>query len=1052
MRKRIYIIIAGKLISLLLALQLIAAPVTGFAYTQLRPMAAQEMAHSAAQGLAEALRSSSSGDLPPKLTPEWEGSQAERYEITVDCSAPRPFGLAELARYEEQSISMIARPIDPAQINEERTRLQTLVQKIQEKTSTPQQRQILRRVAENIDRTYREQWDAFQRDGRISRPAVNSSFMLERWLELEGVKAQLAHYSEGQVAVRDLFEILEEESPVYMPLVDESEKEMLRQEAQGSGAPLATQQLQKETEHRVKDLIEARARNEWESFCVIADEMLAEGKERMEAFHRALRDLERNRAIAQEELNIVQQELSEGKSMRSGEALTEEKRADRRKRIEELRARLAAIEKDLHEGRSKRAFTLGLEVAVPGELKRDKLRDHRPLAEQNVTVAGFLYNLRRANILTAQNSPDPHDPLSEALYLTGKAYQRIAARVHKAEPFFLKAEATEKGLAIYTEETIDADSFRTLQERFNIKAVISTIGTVTSHWIIEIAQMGVPVFILKHRETDGQEEKVTQLTEDEAPTGTEVIFAPARPGANAVLIFNPAAFDKKRALYDMQKQTYENGFYLSQTVSDRQAPAEGRVAVGGNVVFPQDVRNVVGKGAEYIGITRTELALSDTELLEPLIELIDVLGKDHATPQGKNSLEKRIKRDAFIAAHRKYFKGLIAEERGMTGPVLTRTFDFQWDKNRTILESLPPDQRKTGFDFYRTRIGKTIMILQMASLIAQAYEMRAEYSFNPTITIPMISSAEDLRWVAGPMLHAAMALATTIVLTDTHPKAHERPLKETREIYRKQRPEIAGFVRERMRMGPMIELTSALEHYGEILEAARQSRLIIIDTMSIGTNDLISELMTALFKDLMRPQVEAGIMNEQTWQAIRVARDDKYSAGYFIELRPELLNGLVTAIAGPTQRYNAQAEDARHRIKISFCGELACRPEALLFAKHLAKGFGLQAGVSMPSNDIPQIKFYRKFMQQQQQSRGYAPWEIFAREFHPETGTFPREIGTIAQGIIADLHAQVRQTRDYREAVTDLLAEYPQEQLAPPASRAGSAVIQAVRQAISISA
>lgn len=227
------------------------------------------------------------------------------------------------------------------------------------------------------------------------------------------------------------------------------------------------------------------------------------------------------------------------------------------------------------------------------------------------------------------------------------------------------------------------------------------------------------------------------------------------------------------------------------------------------------------------------------------------------------------------------------------------------------------DETSVGFEFYRTPVGRSLIVAQLAALIVES-EKKQKQLPRLRYMFPMVSSEEDLDYAVG-MVDEAKSVAVAILKQDLPTQSWE-----------------ATRIGARIEYGAMIETLSAIANRNEIISHP------LVSFYSFGTNDLEED-------------VWSSILTKYAGNPVRISRDDPGSSHHFGTLREELLVG-INDFAGELSKFNRETQGSQSPKKLCFCGAMAVEPEFLYYIEFLRRHHNISLAVSVPENRIAEIQ------------------------------------------------------------------------------------------------
>lgn len=268
-----------------------------------------------------------------------------------------------------------------------------------------------------------------------------------------------------------------------------------------------------------------------------------------------------------------------------------------------------------------------------------------------------------------------------------------------------------------------------------------------------------------------------------------------------------------------------------------------------------------------------------------------------------------------------------------------RTLDLWPDKNTDLFDALFKvfgyaaedwnafTEEYSGFNFYRTPLGKEILTQQVAALIiVQEQLLKSRQGQTPRLKLmfPQIDGLADIEFISNEILEQAEVVASQVL--------KERGTQEPKEM--------VSQIVETISYGAMVETPQAVQELEKILNFQRHGKPFV-KFISVGTNDLEMKLLEKF-------------LLEQTGVSVHANRDYAWAQPWIERLDPNNVE-LYLKIASTIADLNLRTG---RNVGLSFCGEVASHDKFILFSKFLKKRFGnhLTLTLSMSPNKIAHAK------------------------------------------------------------------------------------------------
>ncbi|MFC1807987.1 putative PEP-binding protein [Candidatus Omnitrophota bacterium] len=670
------------------------------------------------------------------------------------------------------------------------------------------------------------------------------------------------------------------------------------------------------TSEEEQDLKE-RALSAWGRFFSLVDSRLKEYNKRIMEKTDSIKELQ--------EIIDGNKAALEGRRATLGKIRSTEANARRRKNleqdIEELEAQIADDTNERHE------------LSAAADMYRSyifMLRDAfkavgsaQELVDSNISPYALVYKkcyLSMSAIMDAQMASKPPDD-ADSVGRKGRAkivagvnevlgfLDDLIAHLREVEAVQCITNAEQEPLILFTDKEIVSPVLYRLNDRYDIKAIVSREGALSSHSTEVARALGIAVIVL-----DDGVEPVVNIVEP----GDDVLVETKAESGKSYTVIRPTPF----TLFDFQisdKRQEKYAKWCQSRYAGGESRSEGvEVEIYGNASGATDVSEVLRVGGDSIGLFRTELTLDHHDSA--------TAGYAADVVNGDGGAMHAVHREMFFYQYRDEMLEWFKLFKRKPGPLTMRTLDVGDGKAEHLLESMPLGQREARFNFYRTERGREIIEVQVAALLAALYKLRADGSqfyFVPTIIIPMVKNNRDMEYFLKDVLQNAVSIAVYYI------EAEQR----SEELQARQ--SLLDILQQNVLFGPMIETVEATDALDELI-ANPDNR-----AFSVGNNDHTEAMLSHL-------------------KIRRISRNSSASRKMFFDLHPELLQ-IYIDLAQKLDTWNAENPDMPK--SLGFCGGIAGREKFLLFALYLKKRFPrLTVYISVLPELMPQLDNFRSFV------------------------------------------------------------------------------------------
>ncbi len=564
------------------------------------------------------------------------------------------------------------------------------------------------------------------------------------------------------------------------------------------------------------------------------------------------------------------------------------------------------------------------------EIKGEPFEDKMPtpavgidyIKQKNISAADIIfqeiYNPRRKAFEVLDQRLSAGEKVAKAdtaLLETRDALLDLIKDLREVTGYELNISEHSESHILFCDSEIPISSLYKIRHDYQIKGVFTTKGTITSHWVIIASGMGMPVVIYEPEES-GEAIDIYRVVKP----GDETILKTNRQ-EEGLAIIRPDENDKREAAQLSYEQELEYSFAL------RKASEPTPLKFYANTASLDDTKLAAEGITDGIGLYRTEIILAPL-VAEAKSYIKAVLADSEDISVHRKMLLAYLKQD--LLEHIRVLREL-ARERGLGHiPFIIRLFDIEEDKNEELLKLLPEDQRKTGFDFYRTKVGRAISLVLTEAVISIASEEaggKEGVSVDLGLMPPMVREPSEIDWLQRNLIAVAYSnvFRESVEVAETYDEGQQLqiPFEEFVSL-----PHLEG-----ISLGVMAETK---EISGKIYEILNRG----VRFVSGGTNDWTKDILSKVF-------------------GIPVLREDEHFGKLYAELQPFVLSEINKA-AQEIARWNMEHPDAPRRI-LGFCGDLANRKKFVLYALYLKRKYNIEVYLSTTPNTTPLIKDFSRY-------------------------------------------------------------------------------------------
>jgi phosphoenolpyruvate-protein kinase (PTS system EI component) len=669
-------------------------------------------------------------------------------------------------------------------------------------------------------------------------------------------------------------------------------------------------------------VVEKDAQLQWRRFSGIRDKMISDRKKQAQACNINIRELdEKIRALVMRNTRL-DQKLVEAQS-RDDTDETEAILALINSNTE-LIGQCESAKQDLNTEKEMRET----HITILKDINDNIIKSPEHILQRQKTVSQIIYN-------------DAYKTLeSLALYETGSqsrvfaftlsSVESIIARLIGISPLYLKADARGADLVLISDKELPAEELVDLlhSEEYPVKAIVCFEGSMTSHWVVLAQGMGVPVALLNSSMISAEEL---------AAAGDDIIIETTQQG-RATVISNPDKITKNKYGFSALEQQ----FYYNLCQQQYARRKSSRLRIYANVADKDTVEKGVSIGVEGVGLYRTEFAPSDNTK-NTLRDFIRSQSSENRT-----RLLEGFSEDLYT---------VLSANKTAEGPFIMRTDDFEADKNTADTMRL---LGKSGFDLYRTDIGKAILTLRIAGYYIALKRLQDEggYAFSPGMIFPMVKQQGDMHFIREEIMPEARKTVNEYIGIESYDARESTPIST----------------------GPMIETVEAYDNCDSIKVDPET------DIISVGNSDFTASVLSREF-------------------GIAIDRNDRHFAKAFSSLKPEVCRKYYDITDAVSDWNTTHPENPK---TMGFCGAQAGQVDFILFASFLQKEFkNVSMHVSVSPGMAPLIYFFMQHITDEDLA-------IFRQGIGFKTHQ-------LASEKVSGIYARIRQGRLYKEQVTDRL-------------------------------
>lgn len=454
-------------------------------------------------------------------------------------------------------------------------------------------------------------------------------------------------------------------------------------------------------------------------------------------------------------------------------------------------------------------------------------------------------------------------------------------------------------------------------------------------------------------------------------------------------------------------------------------------AIPGAMRSIQEIARSIGARTLGIGLHRTEImtaemeqnVLSATETLNvalvdgPEAALFEPLPEETVSDQTREKLNemKKIAKDEMLSWYATPAVRTILDfmengiEDELADPVLAREilrkrlFDFRDDKDERLFKLLlklgiiKNPKTENGFDLYRKKFGRMMVILQTAAYLTSYAGARAKDHAELEVIYPMVKGLQDTEYFRQVILPVAREIV--VLRVKGRQRAGSADADSAAGEAKARKSVLAA--ESKIRFGTMLETPEAIrDHLDDLIQdpflkvynfgmndaqTQEVARKMVLGVLEVGVDKLLAELLSlkedadagqrkmitrwqggmavavqeidekgtadpsrevfSLLEKAAQEAEGAGADNlrsridqarqeiERQVKGIQVERKDAWVAGLVGHLDPKFLI-LIDQVAERFQSYN-QGQLARKKKSLCFCGEIAQSLAFGLFLKHL---------------------------------------------------------------------------------------------------------------------
>jgi serine/threonine protein kinase/phosphoenolpyruvate-protein kinase (PTS system EI component)/DNA-binding transcriptional regulator/RsmH inhibitor MraZ len=815
-----------------------------------------------------------------------------------DGTAPHKTVIGRVAEYDPVSIEEILYPIDPKELDSEIERFQDFVEKIGEAaalqlngTRSPQDAEVIKTYLRQISTEItgdlilkREKKEVLsnpaalmlrriERDRYRVKDVPNLTPMLNNILDLVRpqllVLSKLVHYQDPA-----------QPQPQELRRAERSAKRQLRQADEVVADMVSEYDMMiaaaEKQEKHTQDLVQAL-------------------KKRNGELRKEMQELVKSRGIlvANKVLGIPEQdELNRQINQIREISQTVKKNKETIKKLEGVQASSLFLQ-------GPRAVPFEIKEKFLAKSKRKELAER--MIRENRTLASIIYEeyLIKGKFRKRRTVPDTLRPMFDEMIDVTKEMigTLVSAFGREAETHRLKMVDDTEDVILVVKDPINLGIMNRIWLKYGhrIRGIVTTQATLATHWVI-VAQgyADPPAIVLL------QDEKAGQFLKADLKAGDVVILSTSESAKQSVVIANPSDAVVKENEREREKERLLNR-RLQKYVSEKTPfPLYANIT-------PENTGGLHKSGADGVGLVRTEVFGQQVNIL--ILKMLKKLTRRALL--GTNGAQPSYELLAELVSE----YGKIMRLSDLEGQNLTfRTWDLREDKNFKLFTGLSnyykanqtsgiDPNRLEGFEFYKTVLGKDMLIQQIAALlVAYGSDHRAGKP-KLRIMVPNVSGKEDLDFIQTDILPEAVRVAQLFMPADQ--KAED--------------------ILNSVTFGVMVETRGIIKDIDAVLTHP------LAGFFSVGTNDFTSETLSDVFEGAV------------------VSRDNPALGHLFSQFHPAVLKKL-DELAGKISQYNTDHPDRAK--ELGFCGEIAGSGKFLLFILYLQRKYKIPVYSSMSPGKI----------------------------------------------------------------------------------------------------
>ncbi|MFH0764591.1 MAG: putative PEP-binding protein [Candidatus Omnitrophota bacterium] len=545
-------------------------------------------------------------------------------------------------------------------------------------------------------------------------------------------------------------------------------------------------------------------------------------------------------------------------------------------------------------------------------------------------------------------------------------------------------------LILFT-DTLTPRDLNFILERYNVQAIATHGATMTSHWVVYAGDRGIPVAIIGgdenrdyQKEVSSAMESIKRAMQSGRYLHKDINRRMALIGGSGEVVIGPHLTTVEQYLERLITETALNQIEAEDAPEKCAAVPVGNTGCVTSLRANADsVEEIKKAKREYsaagVGLFRTEYLFSGAENMIRIKNYLNAYfeAESRASEESENRL--KMATNMLRKGLNIYFDEM-AQAAG-EDPVKIRMIDFESDKITEIhcqLADRKIDTKKFGMDFYRTKLGRAILLIELEAALRSYYYSAKK---NIKIIFPMVRTLDDAGFLREIFEEAKDGMAKGI---GRQSKTAEEDVRAELDL---------------MPVEFMIEHPDAVDNIEAFV------RLDWVTGFSIGTNDLWCYVLSRVVER-------------------KLNRDNHRDQALLSRLHPECTKAITKVIAAVRDENRRQGRPAK---ELSFCGELASHENFLVYLAWQMHKLGiaeedLPISLSMAGYTIRPANIFLRNISKNH----YADSRVttFLRDGADEAGAVPVEdkARRVTAGVMRKIYEKPR-FRQKKEDIRKRLAE-----------------------------